>query len=346
MFYLIHKRLDSKLFAKLDRLLFLMDKYMDLTLSLIEQASHFLKGKIRQTPTEYSSVLSDLLQVPVYLKLENLQITGSFKIRGALFYLSQLQEKERQKGIGCCSAGNHGLGVAYAAKELGVSCTVFVPKNVDEAKYKKILKLGAKVIKSEFIGYDETLEWATQEATKSGLHLISAFDDEIIMAGNGGSLAVEVLEEIPDAQNFILPVGGGGLSGGFSYYVKKKKPEAKVIGCQHVGSPGLQLSLEQGNAVTELPPLDTVAGGLEGGVGKKCFSILKDRINEVALSTEEEIIQGFRWILENHQYLIEPTAAIVIACCLYQKIKTLKGTTVLILSGRNVSYGTVKKLIG
>lgn len=158
---------------------------------LIEQATKFLKGKIRRTPIEFSSELSKLLGYPTYLKLESLQITGSFKIRGAFFYLSTLSEDEKRLGVATCSAGNHGLGIAYAAKELAVPCTVFVPKSVDQAKHDKLIKLGAKVKKSEFIGYDDTLEWATKEAAHLQLPMISAFDDKKIMAGNGGTLALK-----------------------------------------------------------------------------------------------------------------------------------------------------------
>src|ERR1700722_4548084 len=135
-----------------------------LDLGLIEKASSFLEGKVRKTPMEFSPGLSQLLKVPVYLKLEFLQITGSFKIRGALFYLSTLSEKEKQRGVAACSAGNHGLGIAFAAKQMGVACTIFVPKNVDRAKYEKMLKLGAHVVRSEFTGYDDTLEWALEES--------------------------------------------------------------------------------------------------------------------------------------------------------------------------------------
>src|SRR3990167_4174373 len=172
---------------------------------LIEQATEFLKGKIRNTPVEFSPELSKLLGQPVYLKLECLQTTGSFKLRGAFFYLSTLNAEEKKLGVATCSAGNHGLGVAYAAKELQIPCTVFVPKSVDQAKYDKLLKLGAKVKKSEFIGYDDTLAWAEQEALKLQIPMISAFNDEKIMAGNGGTLAVEVLSQVPEATHFVLP---------------------------------------------------------------------------------------------------------------------------------------------
>ncbi len=316
-----------------------------LTLPLIEQAASFLKGKIRETPVEISSVLSEMLGVPVYLKLEFLQIMGSFKARGGLFYLSTLNPEEKRRGIGACTAGNHGLGLANAAKELGVDCTIFVPKNVEPIKADKIEKLGAKVRKSNFNGYDDTFEWALQEAAKSGLHLVSAFDDERIMASNGGSLAVEMLAQVPDAQNFIVPVGGGGLCGGIAYYIKAKNPGARIIACQHKDSPGLKISLETGKTATKLPAIETVAGAIEGGLGEKCFEILKSRVADVTLHSEEEIIEGFKWLLKNHQYLIEPSSAVAIASCLSKQIRNLKGPTVVVLSGRNVSLPTIEKLI-
>lgn len=312
---------------------------------LIEQASEFLKGKIRNTPVEFSQELSKLLGQPVYLKLECLQATGSFKLRGAFFYLSTLNAKEKKLGVSTCSAGNHGIGVAYAAKELQIPCTVFVPKSVDQAKYDKLLKLGAKVIKSEFIGYDDTLTWAEQEALKLQIPMISAFNDEKIMAGNGGTLAVEVLSQVPEATHFVLPMGGGGLSAGFSWYVKSKNPHARMIICQLADSAALKLSVEQAKPITYMLPIDTLAGGLEGGLGDKCFDILKTRVDEIPLIKEDELRSALCWLLEHHHYLIEPSAAVALASCLYGHVRP-KGSTVIVLTGRNVSYSTLRKVIG
>ena len=316
-----------------------------LNLALIDQATSFLKGKVRRTPMEFSPVLSDILQVPVYFKLECLQITGSFKVRGALFYLSKLSDKEKQNGVAACSAGNHGLGVAYAAKEMGIHCTIYVPKNIDRMKVEKMHSLGATIRHSSSIGYDDTLAWAKNEVIQNGQHNISAFDDERIMAANGGSVAVELFDELPDVQNLIVPVGGGGLSSGMAYYLKEKNPPIRIIGCQHKESPALKLSLERGKAVTSLPSIDTIAGGIEGGIGEKCFEILRKRIDDIALLSEQEIIDGFRWVLQHHQYLIEPTSAVGIASCLVKKLPSLKGPTVIVLTGRNVGYEMLKKVL-
>lgn len=312
--------------------------------ALIEQAVECLKGKIRSTPIEFSPELSQLLGQPVHLKLECLQITGSFKIRGALFYLSTLSATERRQGVAACSAGNHAIAVAYGAKELQIPCTVFVPKSVDQAKYEKLLKLGAAVKKSSFIGYDDTLEWAKNEAAALQLPLISAFDDDKIMAANGGTLAVEVLRQVPEATHFILPMGGGGLSGGFSWHVKAHHPHSRMIVCQLTDSAALKLSMEQGKAVTYLPPIDTLAGGLEGGLGENCFAILKTRVDEIALITENELKSALCWMLEHHQILIEPSSAVAIASCLFGHVRPT-GPAVIVLTGRNVSYPTIQKLL-
>src|SRR5215467_10030848 len=166
-----------------------------LSLGLVEQARACLAGRIRRTPLEESPALSKILGVPVRLKLESLQATGSFKVRGAIFRLSLLTDQEKRTGIATCSAGNHGKGVAYAARSLGLVPRIYVPSSVDESKYRAMVSLGAEVLRSEFPGYDETEQWALSEARREGRIWISAFDDPAVMAGNGGTLALEILEE-------------------------------------------------------------------------------------------------------------------------------------------------------
>ncbi len=316
-----------------------------LTMQTIEEAARFLKPKILRTPMEHSPVLSQLLKVPVYLKLEFLQRTGSFKLRGGLYAISQLTDEQKKKGVATCSAGNHGLALAYAASESRIPCTVFVPSTVDAAKLEKLKSIGAHIERSPFPGYDETMKWSLEIIKKKDLHFISPFDGEEVMTANGGTLALEVIEEIPDAAHFILPFGGGGLAAGFSFYAKNKNPNCKIIACQHEGSPALKLSLQKGTAVTELPPFNTVAGPIEGGLGEHCFAYVKDRIDHVALVTEKEIFAAFRWMLANHQYLIEPASTVPIAACLKGDLPPLSGPTVLVLTGRNVGFETIQKIL-
>lgn len=303
---------------------------MELNQALIDEAVGYLQGKILETPVEFSPSL------PAWLKLEHLQRTGSFKLRGAFFSLSKLSEQERQRGVLTCSAGNHGKGVAFAAKSLGVRAVVCVPASVDPAKQKGIEALGAEVRVSPFPGYDDTEEWAKAMAEAEGLPFLSAFDDAHVMAANGGSLCDETLRQVPDAETFVVPVGCGGLSAGFAYLAKLRNPGCRIVACQLDASPALMMSLRSGEAVTRLPAVETMAGGLEGGIGKLPFEVLRTRVDSVALVTEEELRAAVRWIAEKHQYLIEPSAAVTVAAVLSGKAE-LRGTSVVVLSGRNVS---------
>lgn len=305
--------------------------------ALTAEAAAFLDGRIRRTPVEYSPKLSAALEVTTWIKLESLQLTGSFKIRGAWYRLW----KEQAQKILTCSAGNHGKGVAYAARELGKTAVICVPKSVDQAKYRGMVERGAEVLVSPYMGYDETEDWAIDLAAREGLPFVSPFDDLQIMAGNGGTLAKETLEQLPDVEACVLPVGGGGLAAGFAAWAQDRQ----IIGCQHEQSPGLPASLAAGNAVTRLPAIETLAGGVEGGLGKKPFEILKTRVNAVALVSEEEILDAVRWMLSEHQYLIEPTAAVTVAACLAGKTGSLKGPAVVLVCGRNVSREGIQRIL-
>ena len=318
-----------------------------LTLERIAQASQFLGDLIRRTPVEPSPALSEKAGVPVWLKLENLQLTGSFKIRGAFFRLSQLTEEQKKTGIATCSAGNHGKAVAYAARLLDLPVTISVPKTVDAAKYRAMVELGAEVIRSRFEGYDDTEEWARQEAQRTGHPFISPFDDWDIMAGNGGTLAQEVLEQVPEARTFLLPVGGGGLAAGFAFLAKQRLDQARIIGCQLAASPGLMLSFQRDEAVTRLPPVETAAGGIEGGLGRMTFEVLRScmTVQDVALLSEAEIAHAFFWMLDHHHYLVEPSAAVTVAALLSGKAGRLESPAAVVLSGRNVALETVRRLL-
>lgn len=316
-----------------------------LTVERILAAATFLKGRVIRTPVEASRRLSEVAGVPVWLKLESLQITGSFKVRGAFVRMTELSGDERRRGVVTCSAGNHGKGIAYVSRLLSIPARIYVPKTVDEAKYQGMLAMGADVVRTDCPGYDETEALARQEARNVGRPFLSAFDDESIMAGNGGSLAVEVLEDVPAARTFVLPVGGGGLSAGFAFYARERIPDARIVGCQHELSPALKLSLERGEAVLSLPPIETAAAGIEGGMGALPFEVLRTRTDRVALLSEEEIFEAVRWMLDEHQYLVEPSAAVTVAACLTGKAGRLDSPTVVVLSGRNVSLGTLRRIL-
>lgn len=314
--------------------------------ALIDEARQAIAGRVRRTPIEDSHALEELAGVPVSLKLECLQLTGSFKIRGAFFVMSRLSSSERARGVVTTSAGNHGKAVAYVARELSIPAEIHVPRSVDESKYRSIVALGAVVVKSGFDGFDETEAIAKREAEESGRAYLSAFDDTAILAANGGTLAAEVLEDAPDARAFLLPVGGAGLAGGFAYYAKSRLPGARIFGCQHALSPALSLSLAKGEAIVRLPPVTTTAGGLEGGIGRTGFEVLKDRIDGVALLSEEQIFGAVRFMLDRHQILIEPSSAVTIAAILEGKIGRLEAPAVAVVSGRNVALATIRRILG
>ncbi len=311
-----------------------------LSLALIKEASSFLEGRIRRTPVEFSADLSERLGMEVWLKLENLQVTGSFKARGALFALHRMHQEGRDR-VATCSAGNHGRGLAHAARELGMKATIFVPASVDPVKVAGMERDGADVRKSAFPGFDETERWALEETERLGIPFISAYNDPLVMAANGGSIAIEVAEQVPGATTFVMPVGGGGHAAGFAYWMKETLPVSTIVACQHSGSSALLKSLELGDAVTEMPPIHTLASGLEGGIGPNAFDVLKSRVDAVCTISEAELRHAMRWMVDHHQVIMEGSCAVAVAACLQERIPKSSGPVVIFISGRNISRASL-----
>lgn len=314
-------------------------------LQSVEQARRLMAGTLRRTPLEHSEHLSELAGVPVYLKLELLQVTGSFKARGAWCRLQSLTPAEAAAGIVTCSAGNHGWAVAWAASRMGVPATVFLPGAADPAKLAAIRRLGAETVIPGPQGFDEVEPLALEFARTSRRTFLSAFDDDWVMAGNGGTLAAEILEEIPAVTDWLLPVGGGGLAAGAVRYLAAQRHPFRLVGCQLEASPALKLSLEKGRAVTRLPPVDTWAGGLEGGIGARTFAYLKDHVSEVALLGEAELRKAVIWLLDRHHYLAEPSAMAAVAACLQRRTGPLSGPAVAVVTGRNFDLRRLAALV-
>lgn len=315
-----------------------------LDFALIEEAARFLRSRVRETPVERSPALDERLGGRVWLKLESLQLTGSFKLRGAWFKLSTLSSSERARGVASCSAGNHGKGLAYAARDMGLEATVYVPRSIDAAKARGISELGARLERSAFDGFDDTEVWARAEAERRGQCYVSAFDDAAIVAGNGGSLALETLGQVP-ATRFIVPVGGGGLGAGFALALEHARPGSTLVVVQHEQSAALLRSMERGVAQTTMPAVETIAGGLEGGIGASNFEVLRSRVSEVVTVSERAIREAVVWMLDAHQLLVEPSAASVVAACLSGAIAPSSADTALVISGRNVATGTLAALL-
>lgn len=310
----------------------------------IKEAANFIESFIWKTPLEESAALSSGPRSQYFLKLENLQKTGSFKLRGALYKLGKLRA-EGISSVITCSAGNHGWALAWAGRQFNIAVEVFVPSTADESKCTGISALGAKVVKCPTPGYDDAEKIAAEAAESRKIPFVSPYDDYQIMAGNGGSLAAEILEQLPGTRSIIFPVGGGGLGAGIASYIKRKKPGIKLIGCQHRDSPALALSLEKGEAVTSLPAVQTIAGGIEGGIGIKTFEILRNTIDQVILVSEDELKQSILWMLRHHQYLVEASGAVPVAACLFHQDFLIPSPSVLILTGRNISFSTLASII-
>jgi len=313
---------------------------MSLSLDMIREANAFLDPHIRRTPVEFSPLLSEHLGVDVWLKLENLQITGSFKLRGALYAMHRLMEQGINR-VATCSAGNHGRGLAHAAQVLGADVTVFVPSVVDPVKVAGMKRNGADIRLSPFPGFDDTEAWAIETAETEGIPYISAYDDATVMAGNGGTVAIEVESQVPDAGTFVMPVGGGGHAAGFAFWMCERRPSARIIACQHEGSPALARSLELGEAVRRMEPIDTLASGLEGGLGVAPFDILRSRVDDVCLVSESALRSAMRWMVDNHQIIMEGSCAVAVAACLDPAFPKPTSPVVIFISGRNIARPTL-----
>lgn len=309
--------------------------------SLIDRAESLLVPVIRETPMEPSPALSEKLGVPTWLKLECLQLTGSFKIRGALFALQELRDSGAST-VATCSAGNHGLGLAYAARLAKMPARIYVPGQVDPGKVELLRGMGADVRVSPHPGFDETETWAKDEVRRDGIPFISAYDDELILAGNGGTMMREMRRQLPDLETVIVPVGGGGLSGGM--LLSAARPTS-LVAAQTQASPALALSLKKGEAVTQMDSAETLAGGLEGGIGLRGFEVLKTHNPQVIVVSEDEIREGLRWTLATHRYLVEPSSAVAIAAAQRPEVK-IDGPTVVVLTGRNIGVDVLRAVLG
>lgn len=220
-----------------------------------------------------------------------------------------------------------------------------MPRSVDPAKLHGVRETGADVRVSVFPGYDETEDWALGIAAEEGKKFLSPFDDVDVMAANGGTIAAEILADAPDTGAFVLPVGGGGLAAGLSFFARERDPAAVVVACQHEGSAGLALSLERGTAVTRLPAIETSAGGIEGGIGRLPFEVLRTRVDRVALVSESEIEEAVGWMIDRHGWLVEPASAAAVAALLTGKAGRFAAPVAVVLTGRNVSAATVGRIL-
>jgi len=303
----------------------------------IVQAQKNIASYAKVTPLIPSKFASELIKGNVFLKLENQQLTHSFKVRGVINKLLSLSAEEKAKGVVTASAGNHGQAVAYGAQKLGFHAKIVVPTHAPQVKVGGIRQFGAELL---LYGetYDEAEKKAKQLAAQEGRLYISPYNDERIVAGHG-TVGLEILKEQPGVDVVIVPVGGGGLIGGIAIAVKTQKPNAKVIGVQSAASPVMYESLKAGKIV---PPHRheryTIAEGLVGAVekGSITFDIAKQYVDEVTLAREESIRQAVYLIWKNEKEVVEGSGAAGIALLLENKDSFAGKTVAVVISGGNI----------
>ncbi|MFX1508450.1 MAG: threonine ammonia-lyase [Promethearchaeota archaeon] len=315
----------------------------DLTLNDILEAQKVLKGKIKRTPLNHSTTFSKMTGCDVYIKPENLQKAGSFKVRGAYNKIARLEERIRRKGVVAVSTGNHAQGVALAASIFGVASTIVMPKGAPISKIEATKGYGGKVV---LYGdsFEEAYVRAKEIKESEDLTLIHAFDDPEIAAGQG-TIGLEVLEDLPDVNLVICPIGGGGLISGIATGIKARKPDCRVVGVQTKEMAAAYKSFKEGKLI-KTEKGNTLADGIAiKSPSEFTFSIMKSYLDEIVIVEEEEIAQAMLLLLERCKSVAEGAGATALAALLYRDISQKDEKIVLIVSGGNVDITILSKLI-
>jgi threonine dehydratase len=312
-----------------------------LTLDKFEEASEIVKKVTSETKLIYSEYLSNQTGNKVYLKPENMQLTGAYKLRGAYYKISTLSPEEREKGLITASAGNHAQGVAYAAKKYGVHASIVMPTTTPLMKVNRTKSYGAEVILKGDV-YDEACEYAYQLADEKGYTFIHPFDDLAVATGQG-TIAMEIFKELPLVDIILVPIGGGGLATGVSTLAKLLNPKIKVIGVEPAGANCMQESLKAGEVVT-LPTVNTIADGTAVKTpGKNIFPYLKENLDDIITVPDEELVVSFLDIVENHKMIVENSGLLTVAALRHLDVRNKK--VVSILSGGNMDIITMSSVV-
>ena len=304
----------------------------ELTLEKFEEAYNIIKKVVLPPKLVESEYYSNLTGNKVFFKPENMQLTGAYKIRGAYYKISTLTDEERQKGLITASAGNHAQGVAYAAKAYGVKATIVMPSSTPLIKVNRTKSYGAEVILYGDV-YDESCAYALELAEDKGYTFIHPFDDLDVATGQG-SVAMEIIKELPFVDYILVPIGGGGLATGVSTLAKMMNPNIKVIGVEPAGANCMQVSLKN-KKVTTLPMVDTIADGTAVKTpGSKIFPYIQKNLDGIITVEDNELIVCFLDMLENHKMLVENSGLLTVAALKHLNVKGQK--VVSILSGGNM----------
>jgi threonine dehydratase len=308
----------------------------------IELAQNRLAKVITRTPTVYSDTISKLTGLEVFLKLESLQRAGSFKIRGAYSKMSKLNSAQRKRGVVAASAGNHAQGVALAASVLGIHSTIVMPEGSSIAKQEATRSYGGEVI---LFGSDvnEALDHA-KDLEKSGKVFVHPFDDEEIIAGQG-TMGIEILEDVPEAETIIVPLGGGGLISGISTIVKKRRPRVRIIGVESAHAPSGILSLKR-KKIVEVKILPTLADGIAlRKIGELTFPIIQKYVDQIATVQENQIASAILMLMERKRVVAEGAGATPLAALLSGRAKVRGKKVVLVVSGGNIDFNLLDRII-
>jgi threonine dehydratase len=311
-------------------------------LELIHRAREIVTHhQLVETRVIPSQPLSERLGRTVFLKCECEQRTGSFKVRGALVCLASLQGEDRNRGVVAASAGNHGLGVAWACRVLGIPGLVVVPEGVARIKLERLREMMIKV-RLHGEGYDQAEAYARELAREAEATFISPFDDPLVIAGNGGTVGLEIIEQIPDCSAVVTPVGGGGLASGLAIAAGSRM---KVVGVNTEASPAMARSLSEGRVLHTYAAAPTLADGLAGGVCDNSTALCGRHLHSMEVVTEKSIAEAIRLVVRTHGLVIEGSAAVGVAAILEGKPIPGDGPVCVVLSGRNIDRDRLKQVL-
>ncbi|MDR1581300.1 MAG: threonine/serine dehydratase [Synergistaceae bacterium] len=311
----------------------------------VVKAYGFLKTRARHTPTEYSEALSEIAGAQVYVKWENQQLCGSFKIRGALYAMYSLDAGQRGKGVVTCSSGNHGQGVALAARSMGVRAIVFVPETCPELKKHKIRQLGKDWVELRVAAgdYDFAEDEAHKFAAREGKTYLSSYEDAAVVSGQG-SAGMEMFMDEPDIEYLLVPAGGGGLINGIAIAAKAVNPEVEIFGVQSEASNPWVVSWPDG-IVKTVTYSDTVADGLAGAIPQSLLTLAKKRVSGMIEVAENDIERAIAFIHREHRQIIEGAGAVGVAALLSGEAKPNGRKTGIFVSGGNIGDAKLKEIL-
>ncbi|MDN0051854.1 threonine ammonia-lyase [Bacteroides caecigallinarum] len=312
-----------------------------ITLDSIYRASFALKDIIRRTDLIYAPQINPESQI--YLKPENLQYTGSFKLRGACYKIACLTEEEKKKGVIACSAGNHAQGVALGATKNGIDSLICLPAGAPISKVEATKRYGAKVCLVPGV-YDDAYQKALELKEEKGYTFIHPFDDEYVIAGQG-TIGLELLNQLPDVEAVIVPIGGGGLISGVAYALKSLKPDVKVYGVQAQGAASMLRSIEKAHREC-LPSVSTVADGIAvKEPGEHTFEICSKYVDGIVTVTEDEICAAILALMEQQKLIAEGAGAVAVAAAMFNKVPVAGKKTICVVSGGNIDVTILSRVI-